>query len=242
MTDDPALAVDGLSFAYGRRKALDGVSLTAPAGRFTALLGVNGAGKTTLVNLVTRLFTAREGRIAICGADLRDAPGAALARLGVVFQSRALDPNLTVRQNAVYHGALHGIGRRAALARAAETLARVGLADRMGEKVGRLSGGQQRRAEIAQALIHRPRLLVCDEPTAGLDIESRAAIVRDVHTLAREEGVGVLWATHLVDEIAPEDGVVVLHGGKVLAQESAAALAGGRGLAEAFLAMTGEAA
>ncbi|TVQ56150.1 MAG: ATP-binding cassette domain-containing protein [Rhodobacteraceae bacterium] len=244
MTDaaPAALEVDGLSFAYGKKKALDGVSFTAPAGAFTALLGVNGAGKTTLVNLVTRLFAAREGRIAICGRDLGSAPGAALAQLGVVFQSRALDPNLTVAQNAVYHGALHGMGRREALSRAEATLARVGLADRMRERVGRLSGGQQRRAEIAQALLHGPRLLVCDEPTTGLDIESRAAIVRDVHALAKEEGVGVLWATHLVDEIDAEDGVVVLDAGKVIAAGRAADIAEGRPLADAFLALTGAAA
>lgn len=242
MTDAPALDVSGLSFAYGPRKALDGVAFTAPAGAVTALLGVNGAGKTTLVNLVTRLFAAREGRIAICGHDLRDAPGEALARLGVVFQSRALDPNLSVAQNAAYHGALHGMTRREALRRAEAALGRVGLADRMGETVGRLSGGQQRRAEIAQALLHGPRLLVCDEPTTGLDIESRAAIVRDVHALAREEGVGVLWATHLVDEIDPGDGVVVLHAGKVLRTGRAADIAGDRALGDAFLALTGAAA
>ncbi|MGF1658090.1 MAG: ATP-binding cassette domain-containing protein [Rubrimonas sp.] len=234
----PALEIVDLSFAYGATKALDRVSLTAPRGAFTALLGVNGAGKTTLFNLVTRLFAAREGRISVCGCDIRGAPRDAMARMGVVFQSRALDANLTVAQNAAYHGALHGLPRADALARAEAALAQVGLLDKMGEKVGRLSGGQQRRAEIAQALLHEPELLLCDEPTTGLDLESRAAIVRDAHALAAERGVGVLWATHLIDEVAPADRVVVLHKGRVRAAGTASDLAGDGALSDMFLKLT----
>ena len=238
----PALEVAGVSFAYGQRTALEDVSFTAARGAFTALLGVNGAGKSTLVNLITRLFDAPEGRIAVCGHDVARAPSDALRRLGVVFQSRSLDANLTVRENLTYAGALHGMGRAEARARAEEALERVRLADRMGDKVRALSGGQQRRVEIARALMHRPDLLLCDEATAGLDIESRAAIVADAHALAAESGVGVLWATHLIDEIRPQDPVVVLHRGVVRASATAAEIAGGGDLSDAFLAMTREAA
>jgi ABC-2 type transport system ATP-binding protein len=159
--------------------------------------------------------------------------------MGVVFQSRALDPSLTVAQNAVYHGALHGLPRREALARAEAALGRMRLADRMGERVGRLSGGQARRVEIAQAMLHRPRLLLCDEATVGLDVQSRAEIVADVHALAAEEGAGVLWATHLIDEVSPDDLVFVLHQGRVLAQGAARDIGGAAGLTAAFLALTG---
>lgn len=237
MTD--ALVVDSVSHSFGKLKALDGVSLTVPAGRFVALLGVNGAGKTTLFSLVTRLYDNVTGGIAVCGHDLRRTPGPALAELGVVFQSRALDADLSIAQNLAYHAALHGLPRRTARTRARETVAAVGLSDRMNKRVAELSGGQQRRAEIARALLHQPRLLLLDEATAGLDVRSRREVGRSVRDLARREGVGILWATHLLDEIEPEDIVVILHRGRVLATGTAAEIAGSDGLAERFLAMTG---
>ena len=234
-----ALAVAHVSHAFGKVQALDDVSLTVPHGGFVALLGVNGAGKTTLFSLATRLYDNVSGRIEVCGHDLRRDPGAALGGLGVVFQSRALDADLTLAQNLAYHAALHGLDRATARARAAETTAQVGLADRLRTPVGQLSGGQQRRAEIARALLHRPRLLLLDEATAGLDVQSRREVARLVRSLAADAGVGVLWATHLFDEIEPGDTVVLLHRGRVLATDSAARLAGDRGLAEAFLGLTG---
>jgi ABC-2 type transport system ATP-binding protein len=235
----PALVVAGVSHAFGRLKALDDVSLTVPEGAFVALLGINGAGKTTLFALATRLYDNVSGTIEVWGHDLRRTPGPALAELGVVFQSRALDADLTVAQNLVYHAALHGLARATARERAAAVVAQVGLADRMRTPVAQLSGGQQRRAEIARALLHRPRLLLLDEATAGLDVVSRREVARGVRELAAETGVGVLWATHLLDEIEPDDTVVVLHQGRVLATDTAARLAGDRGLSEAFLALTG---
>lgn len=234
----PALDVAGVSHAFGGAKALDDVSLSVPEGAFVALLGVNGAGKTTLFSLVTRLYDNVSGRIAVCGHDLRRAPGPALAEMGVVFQSRALDLDLTVAQNLAYHAALHGLPRSVARARAVEVAAAVGLSDLIGARVGRLSGGQQRRAEIARALLHRPRLLLLDEPTTGLDVQARREVLRIVRGLVAG-GVGVLWATHLLDETDPDDTVVVLHRGRVLATAPARAIAGDLPLADAFLALTG---
>jgi len=242
VTDPAALKVDAVTHRYGATVALSDVSLTVAAGRFTALLGENGAGKTTLFNLITRLFDTQQGAIAVCGHDVRAAPTQALRRLGVVFQSRALDASLTVAQNVAYRGALHGLTPAEATARGGEALARVGMADRPDAKVAALSGGQARRVEIACALLQRPRLLLCDEATVGLDVSARAALVADVHRLAAEEGVGVLWATHLIDEIAPDDDVVVLHRGAVLARDVAATLAGAGSLEAAFLSLTREAA
>lgn len=217
---------------------MDDVTLEVPESSFTALLGVNGAGKTTLFNLITRLYDNTSGAIEVCGWDVRKDPGKALAQLGVVFQSRALDATLTVAQNFTYAGALYGIARRECQDRGAELLDRIGLADRMGEIVRNLSGGQQRRVEIARALLHRPRLLLCDEATVGLDIKSRSDIVAEVHALAADQRVGVLWATHLIDEVSDTDRVVVLHNGKVLTEGSVAEVSGEQTLGDAFLSLT----
>ena len=214
---EPALSVEGLSYAYGRGAfALKDVSLAVGAGSFTALLGPNGAGKTTLFALITRLFES-PGTIRIGGVDLRREPARALARMGVVFQQPTLDLDLTVRQNLLYFAALHGIPRRTAEARARESLERLGMAERVGETVRALNGGHRRRVELARALLHEPALLVLDEPTVGLDVPARRAIVEHVHALCRERGIAVLWATHLIDEIGEGDRVVVIHRGRVRA-------------------------
>jgi ABC-2 type transport system ATP-binding protein len=178
-----------------------------------------------LFSLVTRLFAARRGRICVFGFDVNRSPGEALRRLGIVFQARTLDLDLTVAQNLRYHAALHGIDSGEAQARAIETLSRMDLGDRAAEKARNLSGGQMRRVEIARALLHRPELLVLDEPTVGLDINSRADILRHLRDLVATTGLTVLWATHLLDEIAPGDNVIVLHRGRVLATGSASDVA-----------------
>jgi ABC-2 type transport system ATP-binding protein len=214
----PALRIDGVSHSFGARTALDRVSLTVPAGSFTALLGLNGAGKTTLFSLVTRLYDSTSGTIKVFGFDVRREAPAALSRLGIVFQARTLDLDLSVRQSLIYHAALHGIGRSLARARVAQVLEKFALADRIDDKVRNLSGGQMRRLEIARALIHDPALLLLDEPTVGLDVEARQSLIREVRRLVAEEGRGILWATHLLDEIQMSDRLVVLHKGCVLAQ------------------------
>lgn len=224
-----ALSVRGVSHNFGEKQVLDNVSLTVPRGTFGVLLGLNGAGKSTLFSLITRLYDNISGEILILGSDVRRKPGAALQRLGVVFQSRTLDSDLTLIQNLLYHAALHGIGRRDAKRRADEALTIVGLADRAHEKVRNLSGGQARRVEIARSLMHRPGCLLLDEATVGLDIGSRESVLNIVRGLVQKEGLGVLWATHLIDEISPTDHVVVLHKGKVLFE----------GAVPAFLQQTG---
>ena len=218
--DDVALRVDNVGYSYGSRspKALDGVTFTSPAGRFTALLGPNGAGKTTLMALITRLFQSPTGSIEICGSDLAQDPGSALAAMGVVFQRPTLDLDLTVQQNLNYAARLYGLGGKAAAERIEENLVRLDMADRRRDAVRKLSGGMRRRVELARALVHQPRLLILDEPTVGLDIPSREAITRYVHELCRERGLGALWTTHLIDEVWADDHVVLLAGGKVQAE------------------------
>ncbi len=239
---DPVLAVEGVSYSFGERKALDGVSFAIPAGRFTVLLGLNGAGKTTLFSLITRLYNTREGAIRVFGFDMRRQPTRALARIGVVFQQPTLDPDLTVMQNLRYHGGLHGLSPSVIEERAREELARIGLVERADERVRTLSGGQRRRVEIARALLHRPSLLLLDEPTVGLDVELRRQVLDHVHDLCRERDLAVLWATHLIDEARAEDGVVMLHRGRILAAGlvmEVCAEAGAATLEQAFGMLTG---
>jgi ABC-2 type transport system ATP-binding protein len=237
-----ALSVENVSHAYGPRVALDKVSFAVAPASFTVLLGLNGAGKSTLFSVITHLYASRSGVVRIFDRDVARESSAALAALGVVFQQRTLDPDLSVAQNLAYHGALHGIGRRETRARQAAQLARVGLADRAHDKVRYLSGGQMRRVEIARALLHRPRMLLLDEPTAGLDIKARADILKIVRGLVAEEGIGALWATHLIDEIRDDDHVVLLHKGRVLADGPCRSIVVGEGagsIGEAFASLTG---
>ncbi len=242
MDPTPALHVDHVSHSYGPRVALRDVSLTVPQGRFTALLGLNGAGKTTLFSLITRLYDTRAGHVSVLGQRMDRTPGEALRRLGVVFQARTLDLDLSVQDNLLFHASLHGIGGRRARELAREVLAEVDLADRAKDRARGLSGGQMRRVEIARALLHGPSVLVLDEPTVGLDIASKATIVRSVRRLVRERGVAVLWATHLMDEVEPDDLAVVLHQGAVIESgvvSEIVARSGQPTLRAAFTAMTG---
>jgi ABC-2 type transport system ATP-binding protein len=212
----PALSVQELSYAFGPRRVLHDVNLAVRPGDFSILLGLNGAGKTTLFALITRLYSARKGRIAVFGHDIEREPLAALARLGVVFQQATLDLDLTVEQNLYYHAALHGMTRAEARPRIEEELTRIALLDRKRERVRALSGGQKRRVELARALLHDPSLLLLDEPTVGLDMESRHFLLQHVQSLCRTRALGVLWATHLIDEAADASRVIVLHHGRVL--------------------------
>ena len=242
LTQTPALAIDRVSYRYGARVALNDISLTVRQSSFTVLLGLNGAGKSTLFSLITRLYAIRSGQIRIFGHDVANEPGAALSKLGVVFQSRALDIDISVRQNLLYHAALHGIASKRADELIAEVLDRVNMADRRADRVGNLSIGQMRRIEIARALLHQPRLLLLDEPTVGLDIKARADILDHVHRLSMEEGIGVLWATHLIDEAGAGDDMVVLHKGSVLAHGTVGDVVsqtGGADLRDAFNRLTG---
>ena len=218
------LAIDGLSFSFGPKCVLDGIDLTVRAGEFKLLLGPNGAGKTTLFSLITRLYDSLQGRIEVDGNDLKRRSGPALRRMGVVFQQPTLDLDLTVRQNLMYHTALHGLSGARARARMNDELSRLGMADRADERVRKLNGGHRRRVEIVRALMHEPKLLLLDEPTVGLDVPTRRDIVDHVHSLSRDAGIAVLWATHLIDEVRDGDSVFVLHEGLKRADGSLAAV------------------
>lgn len=217
MSSSIALSVEDLSFSYGGKKALTQVNFKIQPGECTVLLGPNGAGKSTLFSLITRLYDTRDGRIELCGFDIKRQTLLALAKLGVVFQQTTLDMDLTVLQNLRYHTALHGMGRKQAEQRIQQELECLAMYDRRFEKIRQLNGGHRRRVEIARALLHKPSVLLLDEPTVGLDVPSRQAIVEYVHRLAVEENLAVLWASHLIDEIYPDDRLIVLHQGRVKA-------------------------
>jgi ABC-2 type transport system ATP-binding protein len=217
MSETSALAIEGLSFSYGNHKALDDIHFKIQSGECTILLGPNGAGKSTLFSLITHLYDTRQGRIQLCGFDIKQQSRLALAKLGVVFQQTTLDMDLTVDQNLRYHTALHGMSRKLATERIQQELERLNMFDRRFEKVRQLNGGHKRRVEIARALLHKPSLLLLDEPTVGLDVPSRQNIVEYVHQLVVEENIAVLWASHLMDEIHANDHLIVLHKGKIKA-------------------------
>jgi len=215
MINGAVLSVDHVSYAFGRKKALDDVGFSVGRGQCTMLLGPNGAGKSTLFSLITRLYDAPAGTIRINGYDVRKKTGKALAGLGVVFQQPTLDLDLSVMQNLRYHAALHGLSRKQTKVRIREELERQGMFERRFEQVRQLNGGHRRRVEIARALLHEPKLLLLDEPTVGLDVPSRHAIVQHVHALCSSDHIAVLWATHLIDEVYATDHVIVLHHGVV---------------------------
>jgi ABC-2 type transport system ATP-binding protein len=235
-----ALLIDNLSHGFGVRQVLSRVNLSVEPGSFTILLGPNGAGKTTLISLMTGLYSARQGDIRIFGHSIRRNPLPALANLGIVFQMPTLDLDMSVEQNMIYHGSLHGLSQREARERAGEELERLGVGGRRADKVRALSGGLRRRVEIARALLHRPKLLIVDEATAGLDVAGRQLLLNHVRSLCRE-GLSVLWATHMLDEVDLSDPLVVLHQGSVRWTGEARELASERTLEAAFLNLTGSA-
>ncbi|MFH1043965.1 MAG: ABC transporter ATP-binding protein [Pseudomonadota bacterium] len=227
--------------SFGNIKALDDVSLHVAAGEFVALLGPNGAGKTTLFQILSGLFTADQGKAVICGADIRITPIAALWQLGIVFQQPALDLDLSVTANLQFQADLHGIARKEAKKRIASCLSRFGLSERARDTARVLSGGNRRKVELARALMTRPKLLLMDEPTAGIDPASRTQMIADVKTLCKEQNMAVLWATHLVDEADGADRIIVMAKGRVQFDGLSAQLVAAQkcaSLTDAFLRLT----
>jgi len=235
-----ALSVDGLEKTYGDgTRALRGLSLRIPAGCFFGLLGPNGSGKTTLIGMICGLVRAPAGRLFVFGHDaVADAPNARLL-VGVAPQEVHLDRFLSVRDILVYHGRYFGIDRLQAGERADELLEVFDLAAKAHSKPNRLSGGMRRRLLIARALVHRPRLLILDEPTAGVDLELRHELWSYLRRLHGDESVTVLLTTHYLEE-AQElcERVAFIRDGQILAKGSAEELIaryGGRDLQDAYI-------
>ncbi|SCK48454.1 ABC transporter ATP-binding protein [Streptomyces sp. WMMB 322] len=216
----PAFELSGLVVRYGKVTAVDGVSLSSPPSRVTALLGPNGAGKSSLLGVLSTAARPDAGTVRIFGHDVRKSAMAARRRLGLVFQERTLDRELSIERNLWFHARLFGMKRDDARARTRLMLELFGLTDRRRQPVEELSGGLARRVEIARALLHRPGLLILDEPTNGLDPTARATVWTDLLRLRDELGVTVLYSTHYMDEAEFADEIVILQQGRVVRQGS----------------------
>jgi len=235
------LQAQSLSKAYQGHAALRDLDITLAPGERVALLGPNGAGKSTLMQLLTGLFAPDSGSIHIMGHDLRSAAPQALAHLGVVFQQPALDLDLSVQANLLFHTDLHGMPRALAHQRIQEGLQGQGLLEHLKRPCRALSGGNRRKIELVRALLHRPAVLLMDEATVGLDPASRLQLLQAVQSLQREQGVATLWATHLVEEVAHADRVIVLHKGHMRHEGRVSDLLHDTGQADlqaAFLSLT----
>lgn len=213
---DPAIAVEGVRHLYGDREALAGVSFTVLRGEIFGLLGPNGSGKTTLFRILSTLVRPSGGGARVFGRDLLREADAVRARLGVVFQRPSVDGKLTVRENLHAHGRLYGMGGSELEGCIEAMLERLGLAERSGDYVETLSGGLQRRVELAKGLLPQPALLLLDEPSTGLDPGARRDFNQYLGRLRNEEGVTVVLTTHYLEEAEQCDRVAIMHEGRVV--------------------------
>ncbi len=224
MNEAPAISIEELVVDYGTRRALGPVSFTVASREVFALLGPNGSGKTTLFRVLTTSFPTTGGRATISGHDVARAPEAVRRELGVVFQSPSLDGKLSVRENLWHAGHLYGLSGKPLATRIGEVLELVTLADRGADRVEHLSGGQRRRVELAKSLLNRPRVLLLDEPSTGLDPGARRDLKRQLLELREQTGVTILLTTHILDEAERCDRVGILERGKLVALDAPAAL------------------
>lgn len=214
MSVDVAVHAEAVTFHYGERKALDGVGFAVPRGGVHGFLGPNGSGKSTLFKLLATLAPMQQGRVTVLGGDLAEDAAAVRERLGVVFQSPAVDHKLTVRENLRYGGLLVGLAGHQLDERIGALLETARLTDRTNDRVGELSGGLRRRVEIAKCLLARPEIVLLDEASTGLD---PAARVDMWNVLRAQSGLTVLFTTHLMDEAALADHLTLLDAGAVVA-------------------------
>ncbi|HLH77220.1 MAG TPA: ATP-binding cassette domain-containing protein [Candidatus Binataceae bacterium] len=215
-----AVVARQVDFSYATRPALREVSFTIAEGEIFAFLGPNGGGKTTLFRLLSTLVAMQTGEVLMLGCDLASQAAQIRLRLGVVFQHPSLDDKLTVRENLIHHGHLYGLSGASLAARATELLTRMGLAERARDLVETLSGGLQRRTELAKALLHRPSLLLLDEPSTGLDPTARREFNDYLCELRDREGVTIVLTTHYMEEAERADRVAILDDGRLVALAS----------------------
>lgn len=211
------IEINNLYKSFGDVKAVQDLSFSVREGELFAFLGVNGAGKSTTINILCGQLPKDSGTVIVDGTSIDDNMQKIKNEIGVVFQDCVLDKMLTVRDNLVSRAALYGITGKAFEKRLAEISAMLDLDALLKRKVNKLSGGQRRRVDIARALLHRPKLLILDEPTTGLDPQTRKNLWSVVDNLRREEKMTVLLTTHYMEEAAPADYVVIIDGGKIVA-------------------------
>jgi ABC-2 type transport system ATP-binding protein len=213
-----------LSHSYGAALALDDLSFRMEVGEVFGLLGPNGGGKTTLFRILSTLLAPTRGRAQICGHDVVAEPEAVRRRIGIVFQSPSLDGKLTVRENMRYQGHLYGLHGRALEATIDDMLGRVRMHDRQHERVEHLSGGLKRRVDLAKGLMHRPQLMLMDEPTTGLDPAARLDLWNHIRESRERDGLSVLITTHLMEDADRCDRLLIIDRGRIVALDTPEAL------------------
>lgn len=219
-----AISIAGLEHRYGSRQALAGINLEIEAGEIFVFLGPNGGGKTTLFRLLSTLIPVQRGEVRVLGFDLRRQTQAIRERIGVVFQAPSLDKKLTVAENLMHQAHLYGLSGRTLESRQSEMLARLGLAERRRDRVETLSGGLRRRVELAKGMLNRPRLLLLDEPSTGLDPGARSDLWDYLQQVRRDEGVSIVLTTHLLEEAEKADRIAILNEGSLVALDTPEAL------------------
>ncbi|MCC7475931.1 MAG: ABC transporter ATP-binding protein [Pirellulales bacterium] len=220
----PAVEISRLAHRYGEHEAICDLSLGIAEREIFAILGPNGSGKTTLFRVLSTLIPIQQGDVSIFGYSLRRDAAAIRARLGVVFQAPSIDKKLTVLENLIHHGRLYGLNGHELRGRADEMLARLGLAQRRRDLVEKLSGGLRRRVELATGMLHRPRLLLLDEPSTGLDPGARSDLWQYLEQVRAQDGVTVVVTTHLLEEAQRADRIAIMHRGTLAALDTPEAL------------------
>ena len=209
------LELKNIDFSYGKKRVLNNISFSIKEGTFSVLLGLNGAGKSTIFSLITRLQNLTIGDILINNYPIKDYSNA-LKDIGIVFQEPTLDLDLTVRQNLFYYGSLKGLDFKETILSIDDEIKKLELENHLDTQVRKLNGGHRRRVEILRALINKPKLLLLDEPTVGLDLKSRFDILNYVKDLVHTKNISVLWITHLFDEVEQDDNVTVIKAGQIV--------------------------
>ncbi len=217
---DNIIEIEHLSKSFGDVKAVQDISFRVKTGELFAFLGVNGAGKSTTINIICGQLQKDSGKITVDGCDLDKSTQSVKRELGVVFQNSVLDKALTVRENLESRAALYSISGTAFKNRLSELAGLLGFEDLLKRPVGKLSGGQRRRIDIARALLHKPKILILDEPTTGLDPQTRKTLWNVVSELQKNENMTVFLTTHYMEEAADADYVVILDSGKIAAEGS----------------------
>ena len=209
-----AVSVRDLRKSYGDFEAVKGISFDVKEGSFFAFLGPNGAGKSTTISILCSLLDLNSGTVEVFGKD----PNSARTEIGVVFQDHMLDDRLTVRENISLRGSMYGISGQELKDAVDKVIGLTDATEFADREYGQLSGGQKRRADIARALVHNPQMIVLDEPTAGLDPQSRTALWRTVFDLNRNTGLTVFLTTHYMEEASDADDIVIIDHGEIVAQ------------------------